>query len=185
MTMPPTVEQSTRPLNPLAVVSLVASLVPFLQLVGVITGHIALVQIKRGATRGRGLALAGVIIGYAGLALTGVLIAVSILAAIALPVAFSQQTNTHDSAVQLDIVNAKIAVITFILEDPSGFPALSDLTELVIAPDTRLTLSGGAMGFCIEGYSLANGETAVHYAASDVSATVEGTCDAGRLVPAH
>jgi peptidyl-prolyl cis-trans isomerase B (cyclophilin B) len=46
-------------------VSLVSAFV--VSLVAVITGHIALHQIKRTGDRGRGLAIAGVVIGYAGL----------------------------------------------------------------------------------------------------------------------
>ena len=55
--------------------SLIASLaalviVPFIgSLVGVITGHMALGQIKRSGEEGRGLALAGTIVGWVGLGL--------------------------------------------------------------------------------------------------------------------
>ncbi|QKJ21178.1 DUF4190 domain-containing protein [Microbacterium hominis] len=58
--------------NALAIVSFVASLVgmtliPFLgSIVGVITGHMALSQLKTSAEQGRGLALAGTIIGWVG-----------------------------------------------------------------------------------------------------------------------
>ncbi|WP_460773987.1 DUF4190 domain-containing protein [Microbacterium sp. GXF7504] len=61
--------------NTLAIVSLIASLagvivVAFVgQIVGIITGHMALSQIKQRGENGRGLALAGVIIGYVSLAL--------------------------------------------------------------------------------------------------------------------
>ena len=61
--------------NTLAIVSLIASLaalviVPFIgSLVGVITGHMALGQIKRSGEEGRGLALAGTIVGWVGLGL--------------------------------------------------------------------------------------------------------------------
>jgi len=54
--------------NPLAIVSLVLSLVGLLTWItaigGVITGHIALSQIKRTGEGGRGMAIAGVIVGY-------------------------------------------------------------------------------------------------------------------------
>lgn len=54
--------------NPLAIVSLVLSLVGILTWItaigGVITGHISLAQIKRTGEGGRGMALAGVIVGY-------------------------------------------------------------------------------------------------------------------------
>lgn len=54
--------------NPFAIASLVLSLVGILvglaAILGVIFGHIALVQIKRNGQSGRGMALAGVIIGW-------------------------------------------------------------------------------------------------------------------------
>lgn len=48
--------------NTLAIVALIGSF--FIGLVGIICGHIALRQIKRTGEKGRGLALAGTIIGY-------------------------------------------------------------------------------------------------------------------------
>ncbi|MFT4232181.1 MAG: DUF4190 domain-containing protein [Leucobacter sp.] len=55
------------PTNTLAIIALVGSF--FISLVGVICGHIALKQIAQSGEGGRGLALAGLIIGYIGLAL--------------------------------------------------------------------------------------------------------------------
>ncbi len=61
--------------NTLAIVSLISSivglfLIPFIgSVAGVITGHMSLGQIKRTGEGGRGLALAGTIVGYVGLAL--------------------------------------------------------------------------------------------------------------------
>lgn len=58
--------------NTLAIVSLIASLVgifvlPFIgSVAGIITGHISLRQIKRTGENGRGLALAGTIVGWVG-----------------------------------------------------------------------------------------------------------------------
>lgn len=61
--------------NVLAVISMIASIVGFFwilpffgPLTGVITGHISLRQISRTGEKGRGMALAGVIVGYVGLA---------------------------------------------------------------------------------------------------------------------
>lgn len=51
--------------NVLAIVSLVSAF--FISLVAIITGHIALSQIKKTGEQGRGLAIAGLIIGYIGL----------------------------------------------------------------------------------------------------------------------
>ncbi|GAA4143959.1 DUF4190 domain-containing protein [Leifsonia shinshuensis] len=52
--------------NVLAIVSLVSAFA--VSIVAVITGHIALSQIKRTGEAGRGMALAGLIIGYVGIA---------------------------------------------------------------------------------------------------------------------
>lgn len=51
--------------NVLAIISLVLSIIG-ISIGGVITGHIALSQIKKRAEGGRGLAIAGLIIGYLG-----------------------------------------------------------------------------------------------------------------------
>ena len=63
--------------NVLAIVSLVSSLVGFFTgigfLVGVVCGHISLSQIKKTGEQGRGMALAGLIIGYIGIALSVIL----------------------------------------------------------------------------------------------------------------
>jgi peptidyl-prolyl cis-trans isomerase B (cyclophilin B) len=53
--------------NVLAIVSLVTSILG-ISLVGVITGHIGLSQIKKTGESGRGLGIAGLIIGYLALA---------------------------------------------------------------------------------------------------------------------
>jgi len=67
--------------NPLAIVALVGSF--FIGLVGIICGHIALGQIKKsnGQQGGRGLALAGTIIGYVNTAIWVLVIVFSIVAA--------------------------------------------------------------------------------------------------------
>ncbi|MGR2753054.1 DUF4190 domain-containing protein [Agromyces arachidis] len=66
--------------NVLAIVSLVSSfLIP---LVGIITGHIALSQIKKTGEQGRGLAVAGLIIGYV-LFVVGIIVAIAYFALIA------------------------------------------------------------------------------------------------------
>jgi peptidyl-prolyl cis-trans isomerase B (cyclophilin B) len=71
--------------NTLAIVSLVASILGGFAIVGIITGHIALNQIKRTGEKGRGLALAGLIVGYVALVVSFILVAiwVAIIAAAA------------------------------------------------------------------------------------------------------
>jgi hypothetical protein len=59
-----------RPTNGFAIASLVLSLTCCGGILAVIFGHVALGQIKRRGAEGRGLAIAGLIIGYVGLAFT-------------------------------------------------------------------------------------------------------------------
>jgi peptidyl-prolyl cis-trans isomerase B (cyclophilin B) len=51
-------------LNTLAVVSLAAALTSFAAIAAIITGHFSLAQIKKTGESGRGLAIAGLVIGY-------------------------------------------------------------------------------------------------------------------------
>lgn len=60
--------QPVAPYNVLGIVSFVLSLVGF-TLIAVILGHISLSQIKRTGERGRGFAIAGLVIGYVSFAL--------------------------------------------------------------------------------------------------------------------
>lgn len=75
-TKPEFVPAPTSSTNPLAIVSLVTGVlgitfVPFFASVAaVVTGHFALHQIKLKQEQGRGMALAGLVTGYAGLAFT-------------------------------------------------------------------------------------------------------------------
>jgi hypothetical protein len=68
--------------NTLAIVSLILAF--FVSIGGIIVGHIALGQIKRTGEGGRGLALAGTILGYVFTAGYIILIAIWIIAAVAL-----------------------------------------------------------------------------------------------------
>ncbi|GMA28174.1 DUF4190 domain-containing protein [Arenivirga flava] len=79
-------QQQGQKTNTLAIVSLIASLAGLITgisaIVGIITGHIALSQIKKTGENGRGLALGGLITGY-------VLTALTIIGIIAAVVFFS------------------------------------------------------------------------------------------------
>ena len=52
--------------NVLSIISLVASII-FFHLVGIITGHIALSQIKKTGEQGKVLAIIGLVLGYLGI----------------------------------------------------------------------------------------------------------------------
>lgn len=67
--------------NVLAIISLVSAF--FVSLAAVICGHIALSQIKKTGEKGRGLAIAGLVLGYLGLIGTIIFVVVVILVTIA------------------------------------------------------------------------------------------------------
>jgi len=69
-----------RPFNVLSIVAFVLSIVG-VSLIGVILGHIGLSQIKRTGERGRGFAIAALIIGYIGIAV-GIILAIVWIAVI-------------------------------------------------------------------------------------------------------
>jgi len=58
----------------LAIVSLVSAF--FISLVAIITGHIALSQIKKTGEKGRGLAIGGLVLGYLGVVATIIVVIV-------------------------------------------------------------------------------------------------------------
>ena len=70
---------------------------------------------------------------------------------------------------------------------PGGILQAGVSDVFIAGSDSVITLTGDVSAFCIEGYSLANdgaSRAATHYATSDVSNTVPGTCRDGVLVPA-
>jgi hypothetical protein len=103
---------ASRSTNGLAIASLVTSLIS-LQLIGIVLGHIALVQIKKTGQAGRGLALAGVIIGYSTVALA------LIIAAIAIPVFMGQKTAANEAVVKSDLQTAYVAVVAYGVANPT------------------------------------------------------------------
>jgi hypothetical protein len=83
--------RSTSRTNVLAIVALASSFV--VSIVAVVTGHIALAQVKRTGENGRELALAGVIIGYVGIAF-GTLVSIGAIVALTVAAA-SGAFTTH------------------------------------------------------------------------------------------
>lgn len=80
------------PLNVLSLVSFIGSF--FISLVGIICGHIALSQIKKTGERGRGFAIAGLIIGYAAIVLTIIFIIIAIVAAASMTSTLEAELST-------------------------------------------------------------------------------------------
>jgi protein-disulfide isomerase len=80
--------------NTLAIVSLVTGF--FCSIAAVITGHLALGQIRRTDQAGRGLAIAGLVLGYAGIFLTVLAVIFAVLFAASIGTFFSQLDDRAD-----------------------------------------------------------------------------------------
>jgi protein-disulfide isomerase len=96
----PTVPVVTAPkTNTLAIVSFLSSF--FIGLVAIVTGHIALGQIRARGELGRGFALAGLILGYIGTAVVAILVVFAIIFASAIAafvVAVGSDSGSSDSS---------------------------------------------------------------------------------------
>lgn len=79
------------PFNVLAIVSIITAFL--ISIVGIVTGHIALSQIKKRGERGRGVALAGTIIGYVVTVFWAIGIAVLIIVSVFTATAVSEAAN--------------------------------------------------------------------------------------------
>ena len=103
------------PTNVLAIVALATSFV--VGLVGIICGHVALGQIKRTGEKGRGLALAGTIIGYAQFGLVflwtvGVVVTIVISGVSHSATSWSETTADAPAADCTTVENASLALST-------------------------------------------------------------------------
>ncbi|MBC9944572.1 DUF4190 domain-containing protein [Leucobacter sp. cx-328] len=97
----PQYPQSQAPMNVLAILSLIAAIVGFFTLgiisvAAVVLGHIALSQIKKRLDRGRGMAIAGLIIGYIGTAIWAFILVVWMIIGFSFLTLFGIGASTYD-----------------------------------------------------------------------------------------
>ena len=159
---PPVVAQET---SGKAVASLICGIIgifPF-SLVAVILGHISLSQISKSAGRlkGRGLAIAGLVMGYLGLVAIPLIL---ILAAIAIPNLLRAKIAANEAAAAGSVRNIMSAEISYQATHPqAGFTCnLSDLSALL---DPRV-VSGEKYGydFALQGCTAEKaGDPASHF----------------------
>ena len=89
---PPQPYNPSAPTNGLAIAALVVSILGF-SIVGVVLGHIAISQVRARNERGSGLAVAGLVLGYAGCLLWLVFWAIVIVTTIFTGTAISNYEN--------------------------------------------------------------------------------------------
>jgi type IV pilus assembly protein PilA len=133
-----------------AILSLVSGLLIFafpFSIVAVVLGHLSLSEIRKSAGRltGQGLAIAGLVLGYAGIAFIPIVL---ILAAIAIPNLLRARIAANESAAAGSIRTINSAQVSYAASHPeSGFTcSMSDLTDLI---DARL-VSGQKNGYAFE-----------------------------------
>lgn len=101
---------------------------PFTAIAAVVLGHIALSEIKRSAGRlaGRGMALAGLILGYLGVAFVPFIL---IIAAIAIPNLLRSKMAANEASAVGSLRTLNTAMVTYATECPKiGYP--KDLRNL-------------------------------------------------------
>lgn len=120
--------------NTLAIVSLASSF--FVGLAGVVCGLIALTQVKRSGERGRGLAIAGIVVGAAQVVISAV-VAVLIASAIALGAAVSSASD-YSKIPDLLPGGETIAQCAGLQSTIAGWSSDLDPTVLAIDPEAGL-----------------------------------------------
>lgn len=144
----PQYPQSQAPMNVLAILSLIAAIVGFFTLgiisvAAVVLGHIALSQIKKRLDRGRGMAIAGLIIGYVGTAIWAFILVVWMVIGFSFLTLFGTGASTYDYGSDYGTDSS----------DEYGSPDDSFYDEWTIAEETALitTLTGKDEVFWVEG----------------------------------
>ena len=143
------------PINTLAIVGFILAF--FVTVAAIVLGFIALAQIKQTGERGRGLALAAVILGF----VFSVFWIVATLALIAIPVFLGSNQAAEDAVTETDLANAKVVMLTYAADnngiDPADVDTLEGAGFKPSGGTVNLRLVGGGAGgiFCIEGLSRA------------------------------
>lgn len=146
--LPPGMERSRSETCGLAIASLIcgiAGITCFSILAGipaVVTGHLALGRIKRaaGALAGRGIAIAGLVLGYISIGATIVFFVVGLLLAILSPAVAGARASAQKVVCRNNLHQIGLAILTYADEHDSRLPdSLSELVDGKHLPAQALT----------------------------------------------
>ena len=136
---PGTVETSVK-----AILSLVCGLlffIPFLCIAAIVLGHLALSEIRKSAGRlkGKGIAIAGLVLGYIQIASIPVIL---IIAAIAIPNLLRAKISANESSAVASVRTLNVAEVTYSSTHPDQGYSCS-LSDLAAAESIKGPLSTG------------------------------------------